>query len=85
MALAESWDDGLVEATDVVERAARNAGIDTEDVSVTVDGGLLRGSTLTANVTVTMPALRIPGVTTVGSWSWTASHSERVEDYRSIR
>jgi hypothetical protein len=31
-----------------------------------------------------MPALVVPGLTTVEPWSWSASHTERVDDFRSL-
>jgi hypothetical protein len=67
-----------------VEQAATNQGIDAADISLHMDGTLDRGSTVTAAVTITMPALVLPGVTSVPTWSWTARHAERVDDFRSF-
>ncbi|MDP9389448.1 MAG: hypothetical protein M3Q48_16415, partial [Actinomycetota bacterium] len=85
VALAASWGEGLDEAQAVVGDAARNAGLAPGDLALDVAGDLERGATVVARVTVEMPALRIPLVGTVGRWSWTASHAERVDDYRSLR
>ncbi len=82
--LADSWDEGVIAANEIARQAASNQGLDPDDVSVAVEGSLERGATVTASVTIDMPALVVPGLTTVGSWSWTASHSERVDDYRSF-
>jgi hypothetical protein len=82
--VAGSWESGVAEAEAAVRQAALNQGIASGDISLAVDGGLDRGATVTAAVTITMPALVIPGLTSVGSWSWTARHAERVDDYRSF-
>lgn len=82
--LAGSWDEGAVTATAIVRQAAVNQGIDADEISLALDGSLDRGATVTAAVTINMPALVVPGLTSVGSWSWTARHAERVDDYRSI-
>jgi hypothetical protein len=37
-----------------------------------------------ASVTVSMPAVDIPGIGAVGAWSWTAEHREPVDQYRSF-
>ncbi|MGH9189977.1 MAG: hypothetical protein ACRD0Q_08105 [Acidimicrobiales bacterium] len=84
VALADSWDEGMAAAVEAVNRAATNEGIDAQDVSLSVDGSLERRATVTVHVRVRMPALNIPGLTTISAWSWTASHSERVDDYRSL-
>lgn len=85
VALAASWDEGVAEAQAVVADAARNAGFGPGDLTLDLTGGLERGATVTASVTVDMPALPLPLVGTVGRWSWTADHTERVDDYRSLR
>jgi hypothetical protein len=82
--MAGSWDSGVASAQAAVREAAANQGIDPGDISLDVDGSLQRGATVIAAVTVTMPALVVPGLESVGSWSWTARHAERVDDYRSF-
>ena len=84
MVVAGSWEEGATAAEDAVRRAAANQGIDSAHVSLGWEGDLGRGASVTAHVTVAMPAVVIPGLTSVGSWSWTASHTERVDDYRSF-
>jgi hypothetical protein len=37
-----------------------------------------------ASVTVAVPAVDFPGIGSVGAWSWTAHHSEPVDQYRSF-
>jgi hypothetical protein len=68
---------------------ARNLGVASRDLSVDLacaDGsGLLPGSDVEARVTVSMPAVEVPGVGAVGAWSWTARHREPVDRYASAR
>lgn len=67
---------------------AANVGLRDGGMNVAldcVDGQrLTRGGNVTASVTVTMPAVDIPGIAEVGAWSWTAHHSEPVDQYRSF-
>lgn len=83
-ALAGSFEEGIEEGNAAVERSARNQGLDPSDLSVSWEGSFRRGGSVTANVTVRMPALVVPGLTTVDAWVWTASHTERVDDFRSF-
>ena len=67
---------------------AVNLGLDPGDVSVALDcrtgARLARGGTVTARVTVQVPAVAIPGVGSAGAWSWTAVHTESVDPFRSF-
>jgi hypothetical protein len=67
---------------------ARNLGLSPSDVDVQLDcvpgGRLPRGGTVRASVTVAVPAVMFPGIGSVGAWSWTAHHSEPVDQYRSF-
>ena len=40
--------------------------------------------TVTAEVTVSIPAIKVPMVGTIGSFTWTATSSARIDDYRSL-
>ncbi len=68
---------------------ARNLGVAPADLSVDLrcaDGvGLEPGADVEAAVTITMPAVQVPGVGAVGAWSWTARHREPVDRYASAR
>jgi hypothetical protein len=68
---------------------ARNLGVLPADVSVDLrcaDGvGLEPGADVEAAVTITMPAVQVPGVGAVGAWAWTARHREPVDRYASAR
>jgi hypothetical protein len=46
---------------------------------------LAPGSDLTVSVTVTMPAVRLPALGSLGAWSWTARHRQPVDRYGSAR
>jgi hypothetical protein len=67
---------------------ARNLGLAPSDVDVQLDcvpgGRLPRGGSVRASVTVAVPAVTFPGIGSVGAWSWTAHHSEPVDQYRSF-
>jgi hypothetical protein len=84
--------DGLCDAgaaRAVGATMARNLGVAPRDVGVELacaDGaGLAPGSDVEARVTITMPAVQVPGVGAVGAWSWTARHREPVDRYVSAR
>ena len=68
---------------------ARNLGIAPSDVEVQIDcapgARLPRGGSVRASVTVAVPAVTFPGIGSVGAWSWTAYHSEPVDQYRSFK
>ena len=68
---------------------ARNLGLSPGDVDVQLDcaagGRLARGGNVRASVTVAVPAVTFPGIGSVGAWSWTAHHSETVDQYRSFK
>lgn len=80
--LAGSWPEGADEARAVVAQAAANHGLGPDALSLELAGSLERGASVTARVTVEMPALALPGLATVSRWSWTTSHTERVDDFR---
>jgi len=46
--------------------------------------GPSRGGSVTARVTVRMPAMSVPGIGDVGAWRWTATHTEIRDTYRSM-
>jgi hypothetical protein len=82
--LAGSWQEGIDAGTEVVALAAQNYNLAPADLTVSWEGAFARGESITATVTVRMPALVVPGLTTVDPWTWSTSHTERVDDYRSL-
>ena len=67
---------------------ARNLGLRPADLDIQLDcvanGRLQRGERVRASVTVAVPAVDVPGIGGVGAWSWTAHHSEPIDQYRSF-
>jgi hypothetical protein len=82
---------GTCDSRDATATAAvmgANLGLDAAPhVDLECAGGsdLVPGSDVTVHVTVTMPAVRLPGLGTVGAWDWTASHRQPVDRYGSAR
>ena len=66
-------------------QVAADGGLAPEDLTLafTPDSSLSRGGVVTAQATVRMPAVSIPGLGTIGSFTWTARHTEPVDQYRS--
>ncbi|HEY7105041.1 MAG TPA: hypothetical protein VH986_01425 [Acidimicrobiia bacterium] len=65
-----------------------NLGLDSPprvDLECAAGTELAPGSDVTVHVTVTMPAVRLPGLGAVGTWTWTASHRQPVDVYGSAR
>jgi hypothetical protein len=75
-------------ALDLGHDMARNLGLPPGDIGVQLDcasgARLPRGGSVRASVTVAVPAVALPGIGSVGAWSWTAHHSEPVDQYRSF-
>jgi hypothetical protein len=73
-------------AADTGHDMARNLGLPPADVDVQLDCAagdrLPRGGSVRASVTVAVPAVAVPGIGSVGAWSWTANHSEPIDQYR---
>ena len=82
--LADSWDQGVSEATALVRQMAANDGLPSAEVSVAFSGALARGSSVTASVSVTVPGASLPLIGFVGAWSVSASDTEQVDLYRSF-
>jgi hypothetical protein len=75
-------------AAETGHEMARNLGLSSGDIDVQLDctpgERLLRGGNVGAAVTIAVPAVALPGMGSVGAWSWTAHHSEPVDQYRSF-
>ena len=83
--LQQHWPTGdNAEAELVAKYVAANHGIDVSDVSVrVVAGGSNPGDQIRVEVLIRMPAIAVPGLATVGAWTYTAVAALRVDDYRS--
>ncbi len=76
--------DGRDAAVVAAAGAIADYGIDASDVDVTFDrDDNTRGGTISARVTIRMPALVVPGVGTVGGFHTSVVRSRRIDDYRS--
>lgn len=77
--------DSAAEAT-----AAAQAIIDLIDaghpyeLTLRTEGAFDRGETITVSVDVSMPVVIFPGIAELGVIPYTATHQERIEDYRSL-
>jgi hypothetical protein len=67
-----------------VSEAAANYGLPPGTLTLTLDGGWCRACTVTAAVTVAIPAVELPLLGPLASLTYTATSSARIDDYRSI-
>jgi hypothetical protein len=67
-----------------VQQAGTNHGLPPGTLTVELTGGWCRACTVTASVTVDIPAIDVPFIGTVGSFTYTATSSARIDDYRSL-
>ncbi len=80
-ATASTSEEGAALAQAAVERAAANSG---RPLTLQLSGDWCRGCSLTANVTVDVPSIIVPGIGSTGNFSWTATSTARRDDYQSI-
>lgn len=83
LATAGTWATGVFAADQTVAEAATNDGITPAQIAATYRGALTPGATVTATVTVTIPAGTIPGIGAFGALHYTASSTQHVDNYRS--
>lgn len=81
---ADSWSAGVSAAVQAVEEIGANDGIARSELTTQFQGSLTRGSTVTVEVTIDIPAAEIPLIGTVGSVHYTAVSSQLVDQYRSF-
>jgi hypothetical protein len=85
---ATDWQTGVTAADQTVQEIATNNGLPLSDItwtpSCTGSPCLSRGGTVTATVTVTIPATQFPGIGAFGTVHFTASSTERVDQYRPL-
>ena len=79
---ADNWDDGISAADEAVSQLVAGDGLPPSDLTVTYSGSLNPGGTVSAAVTVVIPAGNIPGLGFVGALHYTASSTEHVDSYR---
>lgn len=71
------------EAEALATATASAHGVRAEDIRVEVTSDMRRGGSVSATVTVRMPAISVPGAGDVGAWTWSTTHTRRIDDYRS--
>ena len=81
---APSRADGAELATASVTQAAANYGLPDTAMTLTLSEDWCRGCTVTASVTVDIPAIDVPFVGAVGAFTYTSSSSARIDDYRNM-
>ncbi|MBW3601628.1 MAG: hypothetical protein KY434_02880 [Actinobacteria bacterium] len=84
LAASRTWPDGVADATALARTIAANHGLGPGDLRLRLDGRLERGATVSATVTVRVPASRVPGWDPVGDFAMTEAHREVVDPYRSL-
>lgn len=82
--LADTGPAGVAAGHDAAARVAANHGIDPSDFTVAFTGAVVRGEAVTASVTARFPATAFPGLADVAAFTWTATHTEQVDHYRSL-
>lgn len=81
---ADTWSDGVSAANQAVDEIGASDRLSPSDVTTAYQGSLTRGSSVTVEVTVLIPATEIPLIGAVGSVHYTASSTELVDQYRSL-
>jgi hypothetical protein len=79
---ADNWDDGVSAADHAVSQLVAGEGLPSTDLTVSYSGSLDPGGSVTAAVTVVLPAGNLPGLGFVGQLHYTASSTEHVDSYR---
>jgi hypothetical protein len=84
LATANDWDSGVDAANRTVQEIATNNGLSPSDVQTNYSGALVPGATVTATITVTIPAVRFPGLAAFGATHFTANSTQQVDLYRPL-
>jgi hypothetical protein len=79
---ADNWSDGVSAANTAISQVVAGDGLPAGDVEASYSGSLDPGGTVTAAVTVVIPAGNVPGLGFVGQLHYTASSTEHVDSYR---
>lgn len=83
-ATAPSESAGRAAAQQAVADAATNCGFNPDHVAMSVAGTWCRACTITVDVTIPVPALEIPLIGTVDGFDYTATATQRIDDYGSV-
>jgi hypothetical protein len=83
--LADTHADAVANARFVADEVAANYGIARDQYDVRVEAPVWDwGEQVTVTVTMTMPALDVPGAGSWGATEWSTSVTQRIEDYRGL-
>lgn len=75
--------DASGDAAAVAEWIAAVHGVGPDEIDVRVSGDVRRGGSVTATVTIDMPAIDVPLIGGVGGFHWTTSQTRRIDEFRS--
>ncbi|MGH8921518.1 MAG: hypothetical protein ACRD0H_24805 [Actinomycetes bacterium] len=78
-----SWDDAQAAGASAADEAATNYGLRPGDFTVNFAGSIERDGSVTATVSIRMPAIAVPGIN-AGEWTWTTSNTQAAGAYRSL-
>lgn len=84
--LADTASAGTTAGQAIVAQMAVNHDVDPDDLAVTFTGALERGGSVTATVTIRVPALAVPLLTDGPGpgFTLTSDHTEAVDTYRAF-
>lgn len=82
--VADSFEAGAVAADELVAQTAATHAAAGDVELVGLDGRLARGSSVTATVTVDIPAIPIPMIATTPAFTRTFTATELVDHYRHL-
>lgn len=83
--LADTHADAVAAANQVADQVASNYGVSSDQYRVEVSAPVWDwGEEVTVTITMTMPALDIPGAGSWGATDWSTSSTQRIEDYRGL-
>lgn len=83
LATASTWSAGTAAADRSINDSSADAGLGAEALRGRYTGSVQRGGTVTVAVTIDIPAVVLPVFGATGGWAYTATHSERVDRFRS--
>ena len=81
LATATNWQDGEGSADQAVEEVVGSDGLPADQVQVGYDGSLVPGGTVTASVTVVVPAGQVRGLGWIAQLHYTARSTQHVDSY----
>ena len=82
LVVADDWGDGVAAADQAVSQVVAGDNLVAGDVGLRLAGSLEPGATVTASVTVLVPAGNVPGLGFIGALHYTASSTQHVDAYR---